>query len=86
MLEHLFQDYALKKVFVEIDTRNQASLKLIEKLGFIRTASNENADFFKDSVSHEFRYEQSAHGRGNWVLKRLDKPKPRPKSKHKSRV
>ena len=75
VIEHLFQDYALKKVYAEIDIRNNASIRLVKKLGFIRVGHRDNADFFKDNVSHEYLYELSAFARGNWVLKRIKNKK-----------
>lgn len=58
VLQHLFDDYKVAVVVAEIDTRNSASIALAEKLGFSRVATKLNADFFKDSVSHEYRYEK----------------------------
>lgn len=58
VLDLLYQDYGVHKVSAEIDTRNTASLKLIESLGFQRVTTTFNADFFKGSTSHEYRYER----------------------------
>ncbi len=60
VLDHLFKDYQIVSVSAEIDTRNTASIKLIESLGFQRVATTLNADFFKGSTSHEYRYALSA--------------------------
>ncbi|MBP5975308.1 GNAT family N-acetyltransferase [Brasilonema sp. CT11] len=57
LLNHLFNDYQVKIVAVQIDTRNVASIELIKSLGFKYVSTKENADFFKGSVSHEYRYE-----------------------------
>lgn len=57
ILDLLFKDYQVQTVSAEIDTRNAASIKLVESLGFQRIATRLNADFFKGSTSHEYRYE-----------------------------
>jgi len=57
LLNHLFKDYGLSVVSAEIDTRNIASIRLVEALGFKRVSKQTNADFFKGVVSHEYRYE-----------------------------
>jgi RimJ/RimL family protein N-acetyltransferase len=41
-----------------IDTRNHASLRLVERLGFSRRATIANADFFKGHTSDEHVYEK----------------------------
>ncbi|HEY7340626.1 MAG TPA: GNAT family protein [Ktedonobacterales bacterium] len=60
VLAHLFEDYHVSRVAAEIDTRNIASIRLIEALGFTRVATTPRADFFKGAVSDEYRYELSA--------------------------
>lgn len=57
ILHLLFEDYQVRTVSAEIDTRNTASIHLIESLGFQRMATTLNADFFKGATSHEYRYE-----------------------------
>ncbi|WP_171975330.1 GNAT family N-acetyltransferase [Brasilonema sennae] len=57
LLNHLFNDYQVKIVAAQIDTRNVASIELIKSLGFKYVSTKENADFFKGCVSHEYRYE-----------------------------
>jgi [ribosomal protein S5]-alanine N-acetyltransferase len=52
-----FEDYYVHTVSAEIDTRNTASITLIESLGFQRVATRLYADCFKGSPSHEYRYE-----------------------------
>jgi [ribosomal protein S5]-alanine N-acetyltransferase len=55
MLEHLkLQGITSFKAWT--DTRNFASHKLLERLGFTKTEEIKNADEFKGSVSHEFVY------------------------------
>lgn len=58
ILDLLFEDYQVHVVLAEIDTRNSASIHLIESLGFQRVTTTLNADFFKGATSHEYRYER----------------------------
>lgn len=58
MLDHLFKDYRVSLVTADIDTRNIASISLIEALGMKRVSTQTNADFFKGAASHEYRYER----------------------------
>lgn len=60
VLDLLFKDYQVHLIKAEIDTRNAASITLIESLGFKRVDTRLNADFFKGSTSHEYRYELHA--------------------------
>jgi prepilin-type processing-associated H-X9-DG protein len=60
VLAHLFEDYHGGQVAAEVDTRNAASMRLVEALGFTRVATTPGADFFKGSASDEYRYELSA--------------------------
>jgi ribosomal-protein-alanine N-acetyltransferase len=57
VLSHLFEDYGVVLAVAEIDTRNAASVALVESLGFRRAALHENADRFKGASSDEYRYE-----------------------------
>lgn len=57
VINHLFKNYKVKVIAAEIDTRNIASIQLIESLGFKCVSRQENADFFKGCASHEYRYE-----------------------------
>ncbi len=57
ILDLLFKGYQVHTVSAEIDTRNTASIKLAESLGFQQGATKLNADFFKGTTSHEYRYE-----------------------------
>jgi [ribosomal protein S5]-alanine N-acetyltransferase len=57
LLEHLFEDYRVGMVAAEIDTRNAASIALVESLGFERVGFQKDADHFKGSTSDEYRYE-----------------------------
>ena len=57
LLEHLFGDYGVGMTAAEIDTRNAASIALVEALGFERVGFQKDADHFKGSSSDEYRYE-----------------------------
>ncbi|MEJ7816807.1 MAG: GNAT family protein [Rubrobacter sp.] len=57
MLRHLLEDYRVRVVVAEMDTRNAASVSLAEALGFERVGTTLGADHFKGSVSDEHRYE-----------------------------
>jgi [ribosomal protein S5]-alanine N-acetyltransferase len=57
LLEHLVDDYRVDVVAAEIDTRNAASIALVESLGFERVSFQKAADHFKGSTSDEYRYE-----------------------------
>jgi [ribosomal protein S5]-alanine N-acetyltransferase len=57
LLEHLFEDYRVGMVAAELDTRNAASIALVENLGLERVGFKKDADHFKGSTSDEYRYE-----------------------------
>ncbi len=57
VLAHERETYAIKRAVAEMDVRNIASWKLVESLGFVRTATKLNADFFKGASSDEYHYE-----------------------------
>ena len=67
LLEHLFDDYRVGVVAAEIDTRNAASIALVESLGFERVGFQKDADHFKGSTSDEYRYEIEG---STWTRKR----------------
>jgi ribosomal-protein-alanine N-acetyltransferase len=56
MLRHLLIDYEVGIIFANMDTRNLASIRLVESLGFRRMSLIQNADYFKGSRSDEYRY------------------------------
>ena len=56
LLEHLFNDWGVMSIMADVDTRNVASIQLLEALGFERIMTRPNADFFKGSASHEYQY------------------------------
>lgn len=68
LLEHLFDDYRVGVVAAEIDTRNAASIALVESLGFERVGFQKDADHFKGASSDEYRYEIT---KPVWAEKRL---------------
>ncbi|HEX6709565.1 MAG TPA: GNAT family protein [Rubrobacter sp.] len=77
LLAHLFEDYRVRVVAAEIDTRNVASIGLVKSLGFERVAFRRDADYFKGSSSDEYRYEL---GESVWAGMRvgssgLDRPR-----------
>jgi ribosomal-protein-alanine N-acetyltransferase len=57
VLDWLRADPEARTAAAEIDTRNAASIALVESLGFRRVAVTKDADFFKGSTSDEARYE-----------------------------
>lgn len=56
----LFDDYGVACVKAKVDTRNMASIRLLERLGFTRIGYPAHADFFKGSPSDEYTYCLSA--------------------------
>jgi len=61
MLTHLLEEQGMREVAAEMDTRNAASIGLVESLGFERVGTTLGADQFKGSVSDEHRYELQVH-------------------------
>jgi ribosomal-protein-alanine N-acetyltransferase len=57
LISHLFSTCGVEVVSSLVDTRNVASWRLLEALGFRRMGTIENADHFKGARSDEFRYE-----------------------------
>jgi [ribosomal protein S5]-alanine N-acetyltransferase len=58
MLEHLQLDLRVKKFTANVDTRNEASIRLLKRLGFRQISLIEHADEFKGAVSDEFVFEK----------------------------
>ena len=52
----LFSECNVKEIIAAVDTRNEASYKLLERLLFQRVAIREKADYFKGSNSDEYIY------------------------------
>lgn len=57
VIAHVFNRYPTPLLAANMDTRNAASIRLVEALGFKRTAFLPNADTFKGMASDEYRYE-----------------------------
>ncbi len=57
LIFELLNVHTVQIIFALVDTRNTASWKLLESLGFRRVETIENADHFKGSRSDEYRYE-----------------------------
>ncbi len=55
-LSSVLATFQITRVDAQIDTRNAASIALVESLGFIRTRLVEHADEFKSAVSDEYHY------------------------------
>ncbi|WP_284615504.1 GNAT family N-acetyltransferase [Aquabacterium humicola] len=56
VLALLFHGYAVQRVIAECDTLNAPSIRLLERLGFVRTGVTKDADHFKGRTSDEYRY------------------------------
>jgi ribosomal-protein-alanine N-acetyltransferase len=61
VLQLLFADYSVNEALAIVDTRNEASIRLLERLGFEQIGFQADADFFKDSPSHEYTYHCLKH-------------------------
>jgi RimJ/RimL family protein N-acetyltransferase len=57
VVTYLGSEQRVQKFAAQIDTRNAASIALVERLGFVRVATIRNADHFKGTASDEYRYE-----------------------------
>jgi [ribosomal protein S5]-alanine N-acetyltransferase len=58
VLQVLAADFGVQRVVAEVDTLNAPSIRLLERLGFTRTALQRDADHFKGRSSDEYRYER----------------------------
>jgi ribosomal-protein-alanine N-acetyltransferase len=56
VLAHLKNDIGVREARALLDTRNEASWRLLERLGFKRSRTITDADHFKGSVSDEYEY------------------------------
>jgi [ribosomal protein S5]-alanine N-acetyltransferase len=56
VLEFLFETYPITEISANVDTRNQASYQLLERLGFTLDKTHLNADYFKGHSSDEYEY------------------------------
>ncbi len=57
VIRHLARAHRIQSVVAEMDTRNEASWRLLASMGFKRVSERRDADFFKGATSHEYRYE-----------------------------
>lgn len=58
MMAYASQNFVIERIVIEMDTRNRASVKVAEKLGFDFVRVVNNAGFVKNFVSHEFQFEK----------------------------
>lgn len=58
VIAYLRDECGATRVVAEMDTRNQASIHLIEALGCKRTGYSQAVDHFKGASSDEYRYER----------------------------
>jgi RimJ/RimL family protein N-acetyltransferase len=56
MLSHLRRHQLADLALAYVDTRNEASISVLERLGFSRVRMLTGADYFKGSVSDEYEY------------------------------
>lgn len=62
VLQHLRDDLGVTEAIAEMDTRNTASLRLVESLGFIRTALHRDVDVIDGQPSHVYEYHLDLSG------------------------
>jgi ribosomal-protein-alanine N-acetyltransferase len=58
MICYINENFGPKRFIIEMDTRNRASSKVAEKLGFDFVKVINNAAFIKKFVSHEFQFQK----------------------------
>jgi ribosomal-protein-alanine N-acetyltransferase len=56
VLAHLKKDAGVREARALLDTRNEASWRLMERLGFRRDRTIKDADQFKGASSDEYEY------------------------------
>jgi RimJ/RimL family protein N-acetyltransferase len=56
VIEVLFSNNEVNQIIAEVDTRNEASYRLLERLSFERVRVCKRADFFKGRYSDEYVY------------------------------
>ncbi len=56
VLQVLSDDYEIIEFIAQVDTRNKASIRLLERLGFEQVEHQAAVDFFKGSSSDEYTY------------------------------
>jgi ribosomal-protein-alanine N-acetyltransferase len=57
LIEHVRRDYDIAQFFAEMDTRNEASYRLAESLGFVRVETHESVEHGRGLVADEYLYE-----------------------------
>jgi len=57
VMDFLLQEHETRTLIAEIDTRNTASIAVVERLGFRRVKTVKDAAYFKGSASDEYRCE-----------------------------
>ena len=57
IIDHIFSAYSIESIYIEVDTRNTASIRLADRLGFALIGEKKNADFFNGSKSDEYIFE-----------------------------
>lgn len=60
VLQVLVDDYKVAEFIAQVDTRNQASIRLLERLSFEQVEHQTAVDFFKGSFSDEYTYRRVA--------------------------
>ena len=58
ILEYMNTHYNIPRFIIEMDTRNRASIRVAEKVGFEFVKVKNNAAFIKNFVSHEFQFQK----------------------------
>ncbi len=56
IIKFLSTECEVTEIIAEVDTRNEASYKLLERLSFERVKTKARADYFKGSYSDEYVY------------------------------
>jgi ribosomal-protein-alanine N-acetyltransferase len=64
-LSEVVTSFRLARVDAEIDTRNAASIAVVERLAFVRTRLVPHADEFKGAISDEYHYSYIVTGEGS---------------------
>jgi ribosomal-protein-alanine N-acetyltransferase len=64
-LSEVVTSFRLARVDAEIDTRNAASIAVVERLAFVRTRLVPHADEFKVAISDEYHYSYIVTGEGS---------------------
>lgn len=57
VIEHLHDVYGIRKIYAEMDARNEASYRLVESLGFVRVETRAASGLGGDPKAREYRYE-----------------------------